>query len=256
MFGRGVVATAELIQEASVAVAETVSTATISTAELVQEGLVAVGNVTVLSRRRPVPRRIVQQELIYEVPTFTIHFNVILPSFPSPGPGGNSGPTRDDVMAIISITVSIGCLIPSPLTPAFQVAAFAISGYTLTKKTAKMVQRVLDGENIIKPNVHNVVEWLELLSCAGGFASTSVSKIIVPSLRNGETREVLVFLADFLKIGGMHCKTASIVAKSMSAQYEKKLQSMTDLQKMLEMAATMIHFMKLAKEFGLWDDNA
>lgn len=179
--------------------------------------------------------------------TFNIDFITVTAWFPS-GSGPGKGPGKDDVVALLGVVVSIGCLVVSgPLMPAFQVAAFAITGYNLSTKTMKMVQRVLDGENVFELSTQNVTEWLDLISTADGFASTCVTKLIVSRMRDGSGKTVLVFLANVLKHKGMHCKTASYSVKVLLGDYMKKLDGMSAEQRSVELAAVVIHFIKLGE---------
>lgn len=184
---------------------------------------------------------------------YRINLLVVVASFPS-GDAPDGGKGNDDLIALFSIFVSAGCLVATgPVLTVFVFTGFALTGYTLTVKTAKMVQRVLDGENVLEPNSKNLIEWLELASTAAGFSSTFISKLVVPQLRAGNAKDVLMFLADTLKTQGMHGKTLSIGAKLMTDEYHKKLRGMNQRQQNIELAATTLHFMKICKHYGLWN---
>lgn len=179
--------------------------------------------------------------------TFKIDFITVTACFPSSS-GAPGGPDKDDVIALMRIFVSVGCLVATgPLLSAFEITAFAITEYDLSTKTAKMVQRFLDGDNVFEFTTENVTEWLDLMSTSAGFSNTYISKAIVPAMRDGSGKTVLVFLANVLKHEGMYCKTASYAVKVMLGDYEKKLQGMSKIQRTIELAAVTVHFIKLAK---------
>lgn len=186
--------------------------------------------------------------------TYKIDFKLVTAAFPAPapgnpggGPGKPGGPSKEDLLALFSLLVSLNCLVATgPLLVAYEATAFAINGYELSKKTVDMVKRIKDSDDSVTEfNSQNVSEWLEIVSSASGFASTAISKKIVRDLRNGKAKDTLKFLAKILDKSEEMCETANYYVKARSEEFKKELEGMSRTERDIEMGAALIHFIKL-----------
>jgi hypothetical protein len=160
---------------------------------------------------------------------------------PTPGSPDDDENRKKILLKIIEILIEIGCLVPSPVQPFFQVAAYGYGALKLSEQTGNMIKRVKNGEKILEFNQQNVTEWLEIVSSSAGLSSTLSTDIIVKHVRNGETKEALEFIATVLDNTSLGCDSGSIAIQRFGDEYNK----MTPVEQRSEDISLIIHFNQL-----------